>query len=371
MESNVRSKRPHNYVSAGLILLCSALAYVFLSTQLLSHAERVSPADTIRLPDAFGATDAGGVAGGSPHAFANNVSYGYYSEDGTIGLIKAMRAGVALDDEHLLESDPANGIVRLTSVKTGATAIIPLDGFPFIGEKRLFIVRPDQKAITEIDGSGRFLWSHEFGTLITACSISRTLTVWGLLDGSVQFVDQKGLLVGDIQPGSRDVSSLYSCVYGAAISGDAKLVAMIYGLEPQYFLVYGKNNGVYTLAHKRKLAEPVRSAQAIAFSEDGTSVLARSAGGFIYYDEGKKKSTIIQARYSQGSRTTAKILPMHKDMFASLLSDKEKSLVAVFRKGSLLAMFPVANDAADISYHDGILAVAGSRAVTRFKVGEK
>jgi hypothetical protein len=274
----------------------------------------------------------------------------------------------ANDDERILVRDEESGTMLLKDPIGLIRKKIPITGSPYIAGKRLFILRQDQQATTEIDGEGRLLWSQEFGTPITSSSVSDTISAWGQLDGSIKIIDDKGGSIGEVRPADYAIDSMYPCVYSVAISSDGAYIAALYGLESQYFLVFTKKSGTYELAYKRKLTGSVRVSEAAAFSDDGSCAIARTADGLVFYDVQKKAGKIIKNRDFGGETTALKILPLGTDTFAFLLAKRQGRFAGLLKRGAVEALFPVGQDAAGISYNADILAISNGSSISRYRI---
>jgi len=263
------------------------------------------------------------------------------------------------------------GLVRLESIPVSNTeAIAQSDGASYKARGRSFILRPDQQGVMETDQAGVSLWTHEFGSPLTAGSVSAATTAWGLLNGSIQVLGQEGRLLDELKPSEHAVSSAYPCVYGVAISENGQAIAALYGLDPQYFLVFAKKNHGYELVFEKKLENQVVSDQAVSFSGDGLSVIGRTADGLAFYDVQKRKGMVVRADYFAGEAELL-IEPIGHDRFAVLLAKGSERFAGLIRKGVVEAMFPIEETGSGLSVSGDIMMIAGKDAIQRYRAAER
>ena len=258
---------------------------------------------------------------------------------------------------ELLESVPLKDRVGADTAGASPTSFEIRD--------RSFLLRQDQQGVAETDKSGKVLWSREFGALMTTPSISSTLSAWGLLDGSVQILDRDGALLHDLRPATKGVVSKYPCVYAVAVSENGESVAVLYGLDPQYFLVFVRKGDMYELAHRIEMKRQVRNAQAASFSASGSCVVARTADGLAYYDTVLERGQIIQPRNFSGE-LELRIEPIGADGFAFLAAKGDERFAGLIRRGSLEALFPVGKGSAGLSAEGDDIEIWDDRYIHRY-----
>jgi len=356
----------------GFSVVAATLLYLVFAVRPLHQSLRLEPVGPLLLPEEnYVSQTKAKNRKGDVRAFSNLNTLGYYTDSGEVTFIASMGKAAAIDERHILETDSESGTMLLIDSADMIGRKIPIFGSPYIAEGRLFILRPDQRAATEIDDKGKQLWSREFGTPITSVSISATISAWGLMDGSVQLVGKDGSLAGELRPENYAIGSGYPCIYSVAVSPDGASVAAVYGLESQYFLVFAKKLGTYELTYKKKLALPVRSSEAAAFSGDASCAIARTAEGLIFYDVQKKEGKIIQNRYFSGDATSLKILPIGSDSFALLLAQGQRRFAGLLKRGAVEALFPAWQDTAGMEYYDKTLALASGKSIERYRMMDK
>lgn len=249
-------------------------------------------------------------------------------------------------------------------------AVLQKAGSPFMALGRSFVLRPDQQGVAEIEGAGRLVWAREFGTLVTTNSITATVSAWGLLDGSIQILDKEGNLLHDLSPAAKGIVSKYPCIYAVAISEDGESVAALYGMNPQFFLVFTKKGKIYDLAYKDELEQQVRSAQAASFSLDGSCVIARTADGLALYDTVRKRGQIIHPRHFAGD-LELRIAAVGTDSFAILMAKGTERFAGLVRRGAIEAFFTVEGNSSRLLVDGDIIEIWDMRFIHRYRMAER
>ncbi|PKL06008.1 MAG: hypothetical protein CVV53_06540 [Spirochaetae bacterium HGW-Spirochaetae-9] len=261
-----------------------------------------------------------------------------------------------------------------TFVALGSSAPDTIDPMPLLQDEtfrakdRIFLFRPDQQGVTEMDASGKTLWSHEFGTLVTAASIGGRFSAWGLLDGSLQILDGSGRIIEDLRIETKGIVAAHPCIYGVAISENGDYIAALYGRDPQSFAVFVRNGQTYDLLSFQRMQHQVVSRQAAEFSIDGESVLVKTADGLAYFDIKKKRHALVHPELFSGD-SELQILPFGPQNFAFLMARAEERFAGSIRKGSVEAFFPVDDGSRELSFAGDILTLRGGTSVQRFRLG--
>ena len=337
-----RSNKRNTRLSAVMAILISALGYILLSTRPVRAPLLLRPLGLFPFPangvlngfsdevpqdgrSGYKVTQSGGEAG--DHAFVGQNTYGYYDDLGRFLYIghradQVVSGGFALDDHFLLQSDRKNGAVWLSNIDDQFSVFVRVNGIPYISENRIFLLRNDQMGVAEMNPTGNLRWSREFNSVLTSIAVAKNLALFGFLDGSVQLDDTNGRTVFTLPSHAVDVQSKYSGVYGSAISLQGERFALLYGLQPQYLLVFEKKADGYRLVHKRKLAQGKKDSQFMLFDETGTSLLAVTAEGLLCFDAKRNQSVVLrQGEFiASTASVSAKFVRMGDKAFAGLIS---------------------------------------------------
>lgn len=231
---------------------------------------------------------------------------------------------------------------------------------------RRFLAREDLQGVSEIDRSGKRLWTSEFSSLVTAMDISTKLSAWGLLDGSIHLINGDGTANSVIKPASAGVASRFACLYGLALSPDGTKLAALFGLEPQRFVVFERRGDGYGLIYDMKLIRPIRSGQPFAFSLDGKSIAGLTGDGLIFYDAIRGRAATLKNSALSGD-FEAELVPAGDDGFAFLAASGKERYAGLLRQGRMEAFFPVEAGSSGLAADGQNLAIRGQDALYRYK----
>jgi hypothetical protein len=245
----------------------------------------------------------------------------------------------------------------------GVEAAVPPGHYEASG--RRFVLREDQQAVTELDPNDHGIWSREFGAPITAASITSSFSAWGFLDGTVHLLDVRGSSIHVLDRHAIGLDSLYPCVYAVGVSKRGDHLALLYGLEPQYFAMYRRTGPEYELLMKKRMNSEVRKAQPASFSNDGGSVLVKTGDGMEYHDLRHSSAQTVHGERFPGESDMI-LSPFGTDSFAFLLDRNGARFAGMFRNGSLSAMFPVlpAVNALQVKENGFVIRTAGQDSIS-------
>jgi len=380
----MKVNRGKRHLKAAALIIVVAAAYIILSTRPVAAPSELEPLDTLAYPPAGAETvdsrntPAHDVVGpGTRHSFVGPSKYGYYDNSGVFSYVAdrqtaVANGGFALDDCFLLQSDSSNGCIWLSDFEEGRTVRVPLEGVPYVSERRIFLIRKDQMAVAELNRDGTLRWSREFGSVLTSVSTAERVSLWGFLDGAIEVVGEDGALTFRLDAESVTARPGYRGVYGSAISRDGSMIALLYGLAPQYLLVYEKRGEQYLPVHSRRLNADKRNTQPLMFADDGSALLVASGDGLIYYNRQRRKSAVVAAGRDLFSKSdvACKIVRMDRGQFAVVTAAGGQSVLMVVAGGLCSAMIP-APDASDVGWRDGVLSLATISGISRFIIKGK
>ncbi len=252
----------------------------------------------------------------------------------------------------------------------GKTATdLPREGV-FEEAGRSFHIRPDQQGIAERDeeGSG-FRWEREFGSLITTAAATQNLSAWGLLDGRVFLLDRAGAVLRIFDPRQEGIDSAHACVYALALSEQGESLAVLFGILPQYVLVYERKSGFYSLSYTRKLQGDLRSAQSAAFARNGRSLLVKTADGLVFFDRDRGKGALLHPGRFAGDGEML-IEGFGDDSFALLKASADQRYAGLVRHGALEAYFPLPKDSFGLIAGEDSFIIRGGERDLIFTRGE-
>lgn len=167
--------------------------------------------------------------------------FGYAAPNGAIQYLDTTQFNVAMAgarfinyssvSKDLIEKDSSGRIVLTVNSR----------GYPVFIDGRFFVINTNRTTLSEIDKQGAVLWTRDFGSLITAMDANPASVVIGLLDGSMLVVDTGGEIGFRYTPGGSKVP----LVYGCTISADGSHIALVTGLDPQRFILLGRDKTGY------------------------------------------------------------------------------------------------------------------------------
>ena len=233
----------------------------------------------------------------------------------------------------------------------------------FESSDRQFMLREDQQGVVELDANAQGMWSREFGAPVTAASVTPSFSAWGLLDGTVHLLDVRGSSIHVLDPRAKGLDSRYACVYSVGVSRRGDHLALLYGLEPQYFAMFKREGPDYTLLMKKRMEREVKNAQPASFSNDGTSVIVKTGDGMEYYDLRRSSVQTVQGRKFSGESDMI-LSPLGTGNFAFLLDRNGTRFAGMFRNGALSAMFPVLSSSDTLQVKEnGFIIRAGQESI--------
>jgi len=157
-------------------------------------------------------------------------------------------------------------------------------GYPLsLGEHR-YLVDFGSAYLEEIDESGKSLWSWHGVSPVTAIVAGKGLTVFGSIDGRVRFFTSGGVMTEvDIQDKTPD-----QVIYGLALSGDNRTLAVIAGQNQQSVIQYSlSGNGPPLMIHKSFLDDQFRKPVKLLFSYDGSYLWVEQKKSIVQFYNGE------------------------------------------------------------------------------------
>lgn len=189
-------------------------------------------------------------------------------------------------------------------------AVAKTVNFPILFGDRYFSVDYGSSFIEEYDESGSILWFWRGLAPLTALAWNNDFTVIGSLDGNVSLIDKSGEVTGfPVYPADGD-----NVVYGVAVSGDSKRVAIISGLRNQYLRTYALGDSPQLLSQlqlKSRYRRPVK----MYYSDDAAYLWVEQEEGLLQYSD----------------ESPALLIPVD-DSFLTMRHDKEGNLIYILSR---------------------------------------
>ncbi|MCL2519469.1 MAG: hypothetical protein FWE37_00495 [Spirochaetaceae bacterium] len=179
------------------------------------------------------------------------------------------RAASSGDFFILFDEDTASPLT-LTTASGLVINEINASGVPFIFGRNLIFV-DDNGTISSYSTTGQPLWSFDTNSHVTAIALAAGITMVGLLNENILFIDGNGQLISQYRPGG----SRYGLILAAALSPDGSHAAVISGLYPQRFILFRRGINDYTPIFHTELAGSARFPLRINFRDNN----------FVSYEE--------------------------------------------------------------------------------------
>lgn len=214
----------------------------------------------------------------------------YVDSQGRFSVNKRVQGYAALSDTLWSEYGPTPEILTIQDRRGEAVAVVSgVKGYPALIEGRVFIVAPEQQALTALDSSGSPLWSYEFSSPLIALDATADLVVAACIDGSMVVLNMEGKANFTFEPGG----SRLPIILAARITKDGKRIALISGIDAQRFLLLERFGISYKVVHHEFLGEGFRRPIHLAFVNEERKVLFEREGGIGIYDIQSGKSALI------------------------------------------------------------------------------
>jgi hypothetical protein len=291
---------------------------------------------------------------------------GYFTDEGAIDLVLNRTEELVISKNFWVYKDQNNDALVLHNIRSGARHSLNVGGFPFLIEDQLFIIRPDQQAISSVDNFGKVLWTIEFGSIITSADVNESYSAWGTLRGTIRIIARDGASIAEIRPDAFGLDARHSCIYSVALSKDGLRLAVLYGLDPQYVAIFSNLRGVWTLDHKERMEGSIRKSAAAAFSGDSRFFVMQTSQGLMTYSLQEKEKTFLMHDHTGDPNTEVIIRPIGTSSFAFLSFYLERKSLGLIVKHSLKAFFPVEEDSVSLDIHGANIYIAGDSAIRRF-----
>jgi hypothetical protein len=354
----------------GIAVIAATLFYTLFALPLLGKESQLKAIGAVKLPEPRELKEPLQKAEAGWFEFSGLENFGSFSSrTGVVESCYRLNAPAVCDGTFLLTVDAGRDRITLYKLHEDRKIEIPFTGYPFLESSRIFLVRQDQQGLSEIDGNGRTIWSREFGSILTSASATTGHSVWGTLGGEIVAQNGKDEFT-TIEPSFFGLNLINACIYSVAVSPDGKIIAALYGLDPQYALFFESKEGIYNLVHKVKLDDQTTRAEPAIFSADGAYAVIRTAAGLLVYNVKDRTSNLVQPGHF-GGETEVNMKAWGKELIAVLSSSRDGKHLSLIKKGSMEAYFKVDDDATSISVqNDTSLLVSGRSILRWYEIGE-
>jgi hypothetical protein len=290
--------------------------------------------------------------------------FGYIDSNGrfTINQIKEENLRLSEGKWAQYKAEPAAVAIR-DNVNEVIETIENPRGYPFFLDGRTFILGAELNALSETDGAGAILWSHEFAAPITCADAAAGLVLTGSIDGLVELLDSGGKQIYSFEPGG----SRYTLILACAFSRDASRFAVICGIEEQRFLLFERfgNTGEYKVVYHEFLGDGFRRPLHIAFIDQDRMIVFERKGGIYVYD--------INARAGYNIALEGEVAAIDQSgsegqFFIIVNSDRQKKLVGLILPQKIFVRAPFKSDDVFLGRSGSRLFIGGGTTLASFEL---
>ncbi|MDR2398812.1 MAG: WD40 repeat domain-containing protein [Spirochaetaceae bacterium] len=214
--------------------------------------------------------------------------FGYVTPDGKCTVNRIKKGELSISVDNWAEYDPAPKEIEVrNALDQPILKILEDQGYPVFLDKRIFLVSPELNSLSGVDAEGAVQWTHDFAATLTTIDAAAGFIVAGLLDGTVELLDNQGQRVFFFEPGGSRISVIQGC----AISQDGLRLAVISGIDLQRFLLleryggYGDSGNIeYKVVYHEFLEEGFRRPVYMEFVDNDNRVAFERQGGLGIYE---------------------------------------------------------------------------------------
>lgn len=301
--------------------------------------------------------------------------FGYVDKDGNFTINRTLKEqrSVSLSRSKWAEHDSVPREIEVRDpLNQPVLTITGQEGYPFFRDENIFLVGKRQTALSRLDDAGSVIWTYDFAAPLTVVDAASGLVLAGMLDGTVEVLDENGRRIFSFEPGG----SRRSVIYGAAVSRDGSRLAIVSGIDLQRFLLlerYGdkeESGGVeYKVIYHEFLEEGFRRAVHVRFIDNDTRVAFERQGGLGIYEI--RSRTSIKLPLSGEIR---EIDSIGGDRLLFLITSREAGqnrLVGIRLPGTVIIEAPFKSEHVFLGRQGSRLYVGGNLTLASFELEKK
>ncbi|MDR1411158.1 MAG: WD40 repeat domain-containing protein [Spirochaetaceae bacterium] len=356
-------------VLIGVVIFVS---YFFLTA-------RPVPVETVLLPQWLSSTESGypiyldgtsppdgeGAAGenGALLPFRLGNRFGYVDAYGRFSINRERKAALSISEDYWAEYEAVPGEIDIRGPRDEQAALVAGSrGYPLFLDGRFFMISAEQNSLEALGVSGESLWAYNFAAPITDIDAASGFVLAGLLDGTVELLDQEGRRVFFFEPGGSRLSAIYAC----RISRDGTKLAIISGYDDQRFLFLEKLGDSYKVSYHEFISGGFRRAVHLAFIDQDRRVVFEREGGLAVYDIGSRSNIKIELE----GRVNGIDGSGEDELLFVIVSQSEsrKKLVGIRLPGEIIIEAPFRSETAFLRRKGDQLYVGGGGMLASFKL---
>lgn len=287
------------------------------------------------------------------YVFYNDGTFGILNDFFEVSHLENLEVGtkVASSDKYYIfyKTETDDKVIKNIDGQTVAT--FKQEGVPIFASKNLYVVDSKNGIVSQYTVTGKYKWSYDLSSYITAISVGDKHVMVGLLNGNIVFIDAN---TGEFESEYKPSGSSVDVVYGVALSNSSEYAGVISGLNPQRFVLLkrGKNN--YMPIYKTEIKNELRRTMYVNFSKDEKFVTYEEPDNFHTYSIENDTNLVVPYKgiLKQG---IGDILPRYH---AIVSKDADKVYVKIFSYKNNYIIFDEVFDAKEIfvsSFRDGFI----------------
>ncbi|MDR0709355.1 MAG: WD40 repeat domain-containing protein [Spirochaetaceae bacterium] len=369
------TKNKYNYwLLIGVVIF---VAYFFL-------AARPVPVETVLVPQWLSSTesnyplylnDASAPAGegtaasgedGTLLPFRLGNRFGYIDAYGRFSVNREKKAALSIAEDYWAEYEAIPREIGIRDSRDQQAAVIQGGrGYPLFLDGRLFMINAEQNSLEALDASGGSLWTHDFAAPITDIDAASGLVLAGLLDGTIELLDENGRRIFFFEPGGSRLSVICAC----RISRDGTKLAIISGYDDQRFLFLERLGDSYKVSYHEFISDGFRRVVHLAFIDQDQRVVFEREGGIGIYDIDRRANVKVE----MDGRVNSLDHSGEDDLLFVITSrsERRKELVGVRLPGEIIIKAPFRSEAAFLRRKEDRLYVGGGGTLASFRLERK
>jgi hypothetical protein len=300
--------------------------------------------------------------------------FGYVSEDGQFSVRKMKTSYISLSDFFWAEYGAQDsGIAVKNSSNEIVFSIEDANGYPFFLDARSFIINSEQNSISMLDknppeseaGTRKIAWTYDFAAPVTCVGAAAGFLLAGTLDGAIELIDNAGRRVYFSEPSGSRVSVIYGC----ALSGDGRKIALVSGLDEQRFILLEQFGVTWRITFHEFLGEGLRRPVYVIFAEDDNKIVFERENAIGVYD--------IKLRTSYKVPLDGEIAAFGDSgqdgilFFISSQGEFQKKLIGIKFPDTIIIEAPFDSSDAFLARRGDNLFIGGKTTLASFKVHKK
>ena len=297
--------------------------------------------------------------------------FGYFDSGGTFTVNRLKNKHLSMSEQGFIEYDAIPRDIEINDNRgEPVLALKNIRGYPFFLNQKIYVVSFEQNAVSCFSEEGDELWSYSFTAPLTCIAGAAGYLLAGSLNGAIELLDADGGRVFFFETGGSRIP----CVYGAAVSGDASLFAVISGVDNQRFLLFEQYAGSYRVSYHEFTGMGKRRPVRIDFVDNGARVVyERDEGLGIYEIKTRTSRSIpldgeITSIDNDGSGNTLFLIVTQEEQ---VLTGAQHHLIAINYPDVLVMKAPFKSEGAFLRRDGGMLFAGTDSSLVSFMMDKR